>query len=76
MVKVDDVVMLELGSHQQVSDDTSIVGDLYTNSAFHCPHRGQVVGVGSDPAGTLGKERCIPGIPPLQNNFNSPEHLA
>jgi hypothetical protein len=76
VVKVDDVVLLELGAHQQIPDDASIVRDLYTNSAFYCPHRGQVVGVSSDPAGTLGKQWCIPGIPSLQDNFNTPEHLT
>jgi len=34
------------------------------------------MGVGSDPAGTLGEERCIPGVAPLKNDLDTPEHLT
>lgn len=71
-----DVVLLELGAHEQVTNDPGVVGDLHANSTFNCPHRGQVVGVSSDPAGALGEERCIPGVPSLKNDFYSPEHLT
>ena len=72
MIEVDDVVMLELGSHQQVADDTCIVGNLYANGIFDCPHRGQSMGVRSDPAGALHEMMCIPGIPSLQESFQYP----
>jgi hypothetical protein len=34
------------------------------------------MGVRSDPAGTLNKMMGIPGIAPLQNQLNAPEHLT
>jgi hypothetical protein len=75
MIKMNDMVMLELGSMQQVSDEPGILGDLNVNRIFDCPHRGQSMCVRSDAAGTLDKMVGIPRIATLQNKFYSPEHL-
>ena len=73
---MDDMILLELGAVQQISDNTSVVGNGNANGIFDCPHRGQIMGVRSDPARTLHKQGGIPGIPPLQDNFDAPEHLS
>jgi hypothetical protein len=44
------MVMLKLCSHKKVSYNASIIRNLYTNSTFNCPRRGQIMGVSSDPA--------------------------
>ena len=71
-----DMVVLELCSMEQVPDDACIVRDLNAYGVFYCPHRGQIMGVGSDPAGSLHKKRGITRIASFQNNFNAPEHLS
>jgi hypothetical protein len=42
--------MLELGAHEKVSDDTGIWRNFNADGIFDCPHRGQSMGVRSDPA--------------------------
>ena len=76
MIKVNYVIMLELGAHKQVSNDARIVGYFNPNGVIDCPHRGQSMGVRSDAAGALHKMVGIPGISALQDEFNTPEHLA
>jgi hypothetical protein len=76
MVKMDDMVMLELGTHQKVAYDSRVFGNFDANGIIDCPHRGQSVGVGSDPTGALNKMMGIPGITSLQDQLDPPEHLA
>ncbi len=71
-----NVVMLELRAVKKVSDDSCIFGDLDTYCIFDCPHRGQIMSVGSDPAGSLGKKRSISGITSLQDKLDTSKHLA
>ena len=47
---MNDMVMLELGTVKQVSDDAGIVRNLDADCVFNCPHRGQIVDIGADPA--------------------------
>jgi len=68
--------MLELGAHQKVAYDSRVLGNFDANGIIDCPHRGQSVGVGSDAAGALNKMIGIPGVTPLQDQFDPPEHLA
>ena len=73
---MDQVILLELGPVQKIPQDACIVRNPDFYRIFNCPHRGQGMGVGSDPAGALGKVMGIPGVPALQNNFDTPEHGA
>jgi hypothetical protein len=57
--------MLELGAHQKISDDSCVFRDFDAHRVVDCPHRGQSMGVRSDPAGTLNKVMGIPGIASL-----------
>lgn len=50
MIKVHDVVVLELGTIQKVSYNSGIVGNLDADCVFNCPHRGQSMNVSSDAA--------------------------
>jgi hypothetical protein len=76
MIKMHYMVMLKLGAHEKVSNDSCIFGNLYTNSVIDCPHRGQGMGVRSDPARTLNKMMSIPRVPSLQNDLYPPKHLT
>ena len=75
MIEMDDVIMLELGTMEQVSDNTCVFGNFDANRIFDCPHRGQSMCVRSDAAGALHKMLRIPGITSLQDELDSPEHL-
>jgi hypothetical protein len=57
--------MLELGPVNKISDKARIFGDFDANCIFDCPHRGQSMGVGSDPAGALNKMMGVTGIAAL-----------
>jgi hypothetical protein len=57
--------MLELGAVEQVPDNSRVFGDGDAYGIFDCPHRGQVMGVGSDPAGALHKKRSIQRVSAL-----------
>ncbi len=50
MIKMNDMVVLELGSHEQVADNSRIFGNFNAHGIVDCPHRGQSMGVRSDPA--------------------------
>jgi len=76
MVKMDDMVMLELGTHQKVAYDSRVFGNFDADGIIDCPHRGQSVGVSSDATGALNKMMGIPGITSLQDQLDPPEHLA
>jgi len=76
VVEMDDMILLILGSMQEVPKDAGIFGNLYTHGMFHCPHRGQSMGVGSDSTGTLHKMVGVPGISTEQNDLDPPEHGA
>jgi hypothetical protein len=73
---VNNVIMLKLGAHKQVTDDARIFRDFNTHCIIDCPHRGQGMGVRSDAAGTLHKMVGIPGVSALQNELYTPKHLA
>ena len=75
MIKMDQVVMLELGAVKQISDDSGIIRNLNSDGVFDCPHRGQSMGVRSNAARALNKMLGISGIPSLKNKFNAPKHL-
>jgi hypothetical protein len=47
--------MLELRAVKKISNDARIFGNGNFDCIFNCPHRGQGMGVSSDPAGTLDK---------------------
>jgi len=68
--------MLKLGSVQQISDETGTFGNFYANGVFDCPHRGQGMGVRSDPAGPLNKMMGVLGVAAEQNQLDTPEHLS
>ena len=76
MIKVDNVIVLELGAHQQVAYDARILGYFDTHGIVDCPHRGQSMGVRSDAAGALHKVMGVPWVSALQNEFNTSKHLA
>jgi len=76
MIEVNNVVVLKLCAMQQVSDKSCIFRYLYANGVFDCPHRGQSMCVRSDPARTLNKMVSISWVPPLENQFDAPEHLT
>jgi hypothetical protein len=76
MIKMNDVIVLELGAHEKIPNDSGIFRDLNAHGIIDCPHRGQSMGVRSDPAGALHKMMGIPRIASLQNQLNTPEHLA
>jgi len=62
---MDDVIMLELSTHQKISNDSRVFRDFNAHRIVDCPHRGQSMGVRSDPAGTLNKVMGVPGIASL-----------
>jgi len=70
------MVVLELGAHQQVADDARVLGNLDADGVIDCPHRGQSMGVRSNPAGALHEMLGIPGVAPLQDQLDPAEHLA
>jgi hypothetical protein len=76
MIKMNQVIVLELGAMHHVADQSGIVGNLDTNGGFDCPHRGQSMGVRSDAAGALHKMMRILRVAPLENQFNAAKHLA
>jgi hypothetical protein len=57
--------MLELGAHQKISYDSCVFRNFDAHRVVDCPHRGQSMGVRSDPAGTLDKVMGVPGIASL-----------
>jgi hypothetical protein len=73
---MDDVIMLELSTHEKVSNDTCIFWNFNANGIFDCPHRGQSMGVRSDPARALHEMMCIPRIASQQDYLYAPKHLA
>jgi len=73
---MNNVIVLKLGSHQEIANNTRIGWDFNTNGIIDGPHRGQGMGVRSDPARALHKVMGITGITSLQNQLNAPEHLA
>jgi len=70
------VIVLKLGAHQQVADDSRVLGDFDANGIVDCPHRGQSMGIRSNPAGTLHKMLGVPRIASLQDELDPAEHLA
>jgi hypothetical protein len=76
MIKMNDVIVLELGTHEKVAHNSCIFRNLDTDGVIDCPHRGQSMGVSSDPARALYKMMGIPRIASLQYQLNTPEHLA
>ena len=65
MIEVNNVIMLELGPVKKISDKTCIFGDFDADCIFDCPHRGQSMGVRSNPAGALNKMVGVTGIAAL-----------
>ena len=76
MIKMNDMIMLELGTHQQVANDACVFRNFNPDGIIDCPHRGQSMCVRSDPAGALHEMMGIPRIAPLKNHLNTAEHLA
>ncbi len=70
------MIMLELGAHQQVTNDAGVLRNFDTHGVIDCPHRGQSMCVRSDAAGALHKMVGIPRISALQHKFNATEHLT
>jgi hypothetical protein len=65
MIKMNNMIMLKLSAHKQVTDDARILRNFDTHGIIDCPHRGQRMCVGSDAAGALHKMVGIPGISAL-----------
>jgi hypothetical protein len=65
MIEVNNVIMLELGPVKKISDKACIFWDFDADCIFDCPHRGQSMGVRSDPAGALNKMVGVTGIAAL-----------
>ena len=76
MIKMNNMIMLELGAHQKVSNDARIFRYFNLYGIIDCPHRGQSMCVRSDAAGALHKMVGIPRISTLQDELNTPEHLT
>jgi hypothetical protein len=76
MIKVDQMVMLELCTMHHVPDQSGVFGNLDTNSGFGCPHRGQSVGVRSDATGSRHEMVRITRVAPLENQLDTAEQLA
>ena len=76
MVEMNNMVVLKLSAHQQIANDQRVLGDFNANGIVDCPHRGQSMGVRSNPAGTLHKMLGVPGIASLQDELDPAEHLA
>ena len=76
MVEMNDMVLLELGTHHQISKDACVVRDSNTYCIFNCPHRGQVMNHRSDASCALTEERGITGITSLQDKLNTTKHLS
>jgi hypothetical protein len=76
MIKMDNMIVLELGAHQQVANDAGVFRNFNTDGIIDCPHRGQSMCVRSDAAGALYKMVRVAGISALQDDLNAPEHLA
>jgi hypothetical protein len=76
MVEMNKMVVLELGTHQQIAYDARVLGNFDANGIIDCPHRGQSMGVRSNPAGALDKMLGIPGVASLQDELDPAEHLA
>jgi hypothetical protein len=60
----------------QISHDACVFGNDDIDCIFNCPHRGQGMCVGSDPAGSLNEMVGIPWIAALKNQFDASEHLT
>ena len=76
MITMDNMIVLELGAHQQIANDTGVVRNFNTDGIIDCPHRGQSMGIRSDAAGALHKMVGVAGISTLQDDLNAPEHLT
>ena len=61
---------------EQVADKTRIGWNLNIDCIFDCPHRGQSMGVRSDPAGALHEMVGIARIASLKNQLDSSKHLS
>jgi hypothetical protein len=59
------MVVLELCAQQQIAENQRILGNHDADRIIDCPHRGQSMGVLSDPTRTLHKIVGIPGISSL-----------
>jgi hypothetical protein len=75
VIKVNDMIVLKLGTMQQVTDNARIFGNLNPNRHFDCPHRGQGVDVRSDAAGAAHEQMRIARVASLKNHFDATEHL-
>jgi hypothetical protein len=73
MIEMDDVIMEELCPHEKVSDDPCVVRNGHLGGHVHATHRGEGMDVGADAARALGKEPCITGVAPLQDELESAE---
>ena len=76
MIKMNNMIMLKLSTHQKVPDDACIFGNFNADGVIDCPHRGQSMCIRSDAAGALHKMMGIPRVSALQNHLNAPEHLT
>ena len=70
MIKMNNMIMLKLGAHQKVADNSCVFGYLHANCVIDCPHRGHSMGVRSDAAGELYKMMGIPWIASLKDQLD------
>lgn len=61
---MDQMIVLDLGTMEQIANQAGVWGDFDTNGVFDCPHRGQSMDVRSDPAGALHKMLRVTRIAP------------
>jgi hypothetical protein len=70
------MIVLELRAVHKISHQARALRYFDADGVFDCPHRGQSMGKGSDPAGALNKMMRIPWIASLKDHFNTAEHLT
>ena len=73
MIEVDDMVVEELGPHQQVADDAGIARHCDAERVFDAAHRSLPMHIGAHPAKPLSEEPGIFRVAPLENGFNASE---
>jgi hypothetical protein len=75
MIEMDDMVVLILGTVQQVAEQARIGRDLDADSILDGPDRGNRMDISTHTAGALYEMMGIPWVASLKYHFNAAEHL-
>jgi len=73
MVEMNEMVVQELGTQQQVTNDAGIVGDGNAHGGVTGSHRSQPMNIGTNPAGPLREQIGIARVTALQQDLNAAE---